>query len=457
MLDRVIVRWAALGIALTSATQLRIAGLPTGPGEVVVALWMAFFAFCLLRGVRFSYSRAFALLATYWSIGALLLMAGSMVAIALDKRDDLGAGHDAVAFAFVGMLTCMLAVRVGDVSNEQYYLSLARATFFTISAMGLILFAALLMVNNLGPISLWYGGHTRFRGLSENPNQLAMFMLTIPFLGPYLIAKTQRFRQKLAYLLGIIVCLAVGLATGSDGLRVGWIGSAIIVAAWCWSRVLVRGRSRFLYVSHFIVPMVVLILALGLNYVLVTQFNNVSEQIYAKGARGDKGVVLVMHGLEAIAQSPLVGWGPGSYSGMDRPFQNFTAENTLIDWGMSTGMLGMILYLGLLFVCMVHVTRSGSPWLLGVLVAIVSDTLFGYSLRQPLFWLTLVLVLALSEPTARRAASPGVSAAKQCVARSGTRGPYAGDASIPAQATCTVDKNAVSARERARAALAHRR
>ena len=56
---RVIAGWAALGVALTSATQLRMAGLPLGPGEALLALWMAFVAFCLLRNVPFSYSAAF--------------------------------------------------------------------------------------------------------------------------------------------------------------------------------------------------------------------------------------------------------------------------------------------------------------------------------------------------------------------------------------------------------------
>ena len=116
-------------------------------------------------------------------------------------------------------------------------------------------------------------------------------------------------------------------------------------------------------------------------------------------------MTVLMHGLEAIGHSPLVGWGPGAYSGTEHAFGGFEAHNTLVDWGTSTGGLGMILYLGLLFWCALRVIRSGSPWLLGALVAVLFDTLFGYSLRQPFFWLMLVLVFNLSEQTARQVPS----------------------------------------------------
>ena len=73
--------------------------------------------------------------------------------------------------------------------NQQYYLGLARATVFAISAIALFLLILSLLTSQLGPVHLWYGG-VRFRGWAENPNQLAMFMHPMPFLGWYLIQRT---------------------------------------------------------------------------------------------------------------------------------------------------------------------------------------------------------------------------------------------------------------------------
>ena len=199
MVGGVVAGWAALGVALTSATQLRMAALPVGPGEALLALWMAFLAFCLLRGMPFSYSAAFRPFATYWSIAAVLLAAGSIVAIVWNRQDP-DASHDALAFAFVGPLTCMLSIRIGDVRNEEYYLALARALLFAVGAIGLFLLTASLAMGQLGPIHPWYG--YRFRGWAENPNQLAMFMHPMPFLGWYLLQRTEGLPRRLLYLPG---------------------------------------------------------------------------------------------------------------------------------------------------------------------------------------------------------------------------------------------------------------
>jgi hypothetical protein len=408
MMGRVIAGWAALGVTLTSATQLRMAG-PLGPGEALLALWMAVFGFLLLRGMRFSYSNAFRPFAVFWALSAALLLFGSLVAIALQKQDVETAQHDALAFTFVGALSCMLAIRVGDASNEQYYLSLARTLFLTVSAMGLFLLTASLVTSQLGPINLWYGGGARFRGWSHNPNQLAMFMEPMPFLGLYLLKQAQTFGRKLAYASGMVVCVWVGLGTDSDGLKVAWLGAIGAAGVLFWSRLIVKGRGKFLHmaISCFVVPVVALAMALGLGSEIVREVKESMDQTYAKGGRGEIGMAVLRHGLEAMSYSPLVGLGPGAYSGEERPFQAFEAHNTIVDWGMSTGMLGIALYLALLFWCAVGTIRSGSPWLLGALLTMVADSVFGYSLRHPFFWLMLVLVLTLSERTAEQMASSG--------------------------------------------------
>jgi hypothetical protein len=89
---------------------------------------------------------------------------GSLVAIVLNKEHVPTAVHDALAFALVGPLTCMLAIRVGELPNEEYYLSLALPRFSQSARWALFLLTASLVTSQLGPISLRYGGGARHRG-----------------------------------------------------------------------------------------------------------------------------------------------------------------------------------------------------------------------------------------------------------------------------------------------------
>ena len=144
--------------------------------------------------------------------------------------------------------------------------------------------------------------------------------------------------------------MVVGLATDSDGLKVAWIGAAGVVAMWFWCRLLVSGRGSFLNVAiaYFLVPAVLATFLVGFVDQIASEFEEIADQVYQKGDRGEVGLVALRNGLEAISHSPLVGWGPGAYSGLEHSFDSFEAHNTLVDWGMSTGGLGMMLYLGLL-------------------------------------------------------------------------------------------------------------
>ncbi len=80
-LQRFVAGWAALGVTLSGATQLRIGGLPIGPAEFILAAWLAFVAFLLLRGVKFAAGRAFAVLGGYWLAEIAILGLGAAIAV----------------------------------------------------------------------------------------------------------------------------------------------------------------------------------------------------------------------------------------------------------------------------------------------------------------------------------------------------------------------------------------
>jgi hypothetical protein len=386
---------AALGITLSGATQLRMTSLPAGPSELILVSWVLFVAVLLLRGVRFTAGRVFFGIVGYWLLALLLLGLGALVAIHA-RKVSVYAVHDATAFLYLSVLTSLLALGLWGHGLEGYHLRLARMVFLFSAGAAALLFAAATVTDSLGPIGLWFGG-IRFRGWAANPNQMALAMVAMPFLGWWLLRMSPGRVGKMACALGIAVCIIAGIVTQSDALRVAWVASLGAISALLFYRVTMRGRSRWLHISHVAIPAVVVIVGVAQGDAVVGYVTRVAEKTYAAGDQGDIRITSWLHGFEAIGLSPLVGFGPGAYSGLSAPFQDFEAHNSLIDWGMSTGICGIILHIVLWGWCLRQALRSDSVAFLGIMVATVVFAAFGYSLRHPNYWIVLLLVLTLSE------------------------------------------------------------
>lgn len=433
-LQKLVAGWAALGITLSEATQLRTEDLPIGLSEVILGAWICFVVFLLLRGVPFKLGRTFVGLAGYWMLAWGLLGLGALIAIQSNKVST-EAAHDAVAFLYLSVLTLLLSIGLRDRDQGDYHWHLAWMFFlFNAGSAGLILLIAN-VAPEVGPVTFWYG--PRLRGWSENPNQMAIAMAAMPFLGWLLLRRASGWFAKMACALGILLCFATGFATQSDGLRAAWVAAFGAVGALSFLRVVRRGRSRWLYISHAILPAAVVIIGVFYGGALVDQLTRVAEGIYEEGGQGSTRVTAWQNGIQAIAQSPVVGFGPGAYSGLYGPFENFEAHNTLIDWGMSTGLAGVVLHVALWGWCLWRALKFRSAAPMGMMIALIAAVMFGYLLRHPSYWIILLLVLTLSEGQppvrVRRAARPAP-----------------GDGSIRLDATQPPDPTSKAKQQRAR-------
>jgi O-antigen ligase len=351
-------------------------------------------AVLLLRGETFTTGRVFMGLAAYWALAWVLLGFGSLVAIQTDLSSRF-ALRDAAAFLYVTVLTLLLALGLGDRDGTQQTHRLLARTVFWLHALaaGLLMGMGLLQAHAQF-IDVWYG--PRLRGWAVNPNQLALSLVAMPFLGCYLYQRSTGLRRVVC-LFGIISCVVAGIATQSDALRVAWIGSLGVVGVVLWCRAIFRGSSRWAWISHAIVPAMIVVVAVLLGDQVVNQLAQVFDRIYYEGNQGNIRLMAWRNGLAAMAESPLVGFGPGAYSGLMGPFEDFEAHNSLIDWGASTGLLGVILHVALWIWCAVRVLRSGSGALMGMLVSPLAFVMFGYLFRHVNYWTILLLVLTLSE------------------------------------------------------------
>jgi O-antigen ligase len=322
------------------------------------------------------------------------------------------AAHDGLAFAYAAVVASLLSLSFYDRRAGEYHSHLSRRTFLFHSWSAALLFGVGSFTEALGPINVWYAG-VRFRGWAENPNQMALAMVAMPFLGWHLLKQSSSFVGKAGYLLGIGVCSAVGIATQSDALQVGWAAALCTTGALVWYRITLRGRSRWLYLSHLIVPALVVVFGVSMGIDIVEQVGRIMRGIYEAGDQGAKRFTLWLNGLAAIVQSPLVGFGPGPFSGLSGPLEGEEAHNSLIDWGMSTGVTGVFLHLALWGWCLWRTTKSRSGALVGMAVAVMMYSLFGYMLRHPDYWLMLILLLKCAERSTQVASqqAPGLAAA----------------------------------------------
>jgi len=394
-MKRFVAGWAALAVILTSATQLRSAAVPVGPGEVLLATWLLFVGLLLLRGQRVILGTVFRVLLLYWLIAVLLLSLGTIVALTLHKLDWQNFKFNTIALMLQAMFTCVLALRFPEQGESSYYLTMARTALLTcaVSMTGLLVLANLGI--SMGSIQPWYA--YRFRGWAENPNQMALMVLGMPFLGWHLLRQTQRRASKVLYGLAILGCIWVGLATWSDGLRVAWLGALTVIGFLLWCRAFQRSSGPVIYLTHLIIPALILVLGIGLGEQLLARFEAIGQGVYSEGGQGETRLMNWVNGLRAMGHSPLVGLGPGAHSGLHEPFQGFEAHNTYIDWGTNTGLLGVALQLALLTWAAWRAWRARAFALLAGFGALLVFCVFAYTLRQPIYWLLLVLTLRLTE------------------------------------------------------------
>lgn len=324
----------------------------------------------------------------FWTGSFVLLLAGWLVALVTGRAAELAA-RDFLAYCLVATLVLLISFKPGGLNEAR--IAGPVALFVTTMALAVLLVATF-PFGSLGPLEPWYG--PRFRGWSENPNQVALVMSPVPFLALYQFRNSRRTPVRAMYLLFLVAGIVVGIASFSDALRLAWAVGAVLMVSHGWLLGLVRGRAPFgqAVIRYAILP----VLAFGLlilgGRAAYLQVQSAIEDIFTRRGQGSERLTLWRHGVEAMAESPLVGLGPGPHSGKLGPFRDFEAHNSFIDWGTATGIAGVLLLVGLLIWAARR--NAATPALLASLVALVVVSVSGFNLRHPTFWLYLLFVVA---------------------------------------------------------------
>jgi hypothetical protein len=411
----------ALGLLLCSASQFRVAGLPVGPGEVCLVIWLFLMLVGAVGRISGPSPPAFTRMLIFWAVFGTAQSVGTLTGLATgEDYDAVWFMHDAVAYLLLAAVSCMSVI---DPASGR---RLARVAWL-LASLGNA-FLALQLAGAWGlisiPIDPWF--FERFRGWSQNPNQLSLLCAVLGMTSLYLAESTPRISKRIAAIGCLILPVYVGRLTQSDTFTVTLLAAGPIFLAIKLPMTLFSAdrkltvQSAFAWIALFALP---LMLASAIPFAVsgLSEAQQVAMGLAKNNGRGateEANLRLFLWGeaLRRGLETGTMGLGPGPHlpippsivtaragygvqpDNMNHPeptsSPNFEAHNTLLDLFTQGGVLAVLSLLwltGTAFITACKARMAGLATLLGGL-AINGTT--GLIVRSPLFWFAIAFCLA---------------------------------------------------------------
>jgi hypothetical protein len=408
----------ALGLLFTTATQLRLQGIPVGPGELGLLLWTAGMAFKTLVLAEPSRTRAVYTLLAFWGAFALALSLGMITALITGEafEPDLVL-HDVMAYGLTAAVGCFCAAVPSRLRRVGWLLVTICAVSVSLQYLNGI---GLFRIPGVDP---WYW--ERFRGWSDNPNQLSFLCLMIVLLAWYLADTAASLSTRLAAILLMAPPLLVGRLSQSDTFMLAlaaalpvWIAAKLIV--WAHNdRHELSLRASIARLGLVALPVLLLCVA----PLVLSRAENVKGFVigFAKNGGAEAAdeanlrMALWRQAIRRGVESGMLGLGPGPHLqipptivagrvsegtqpvNLDHPSQNgtanFEAHNTVLDVFTQGGLLAVASFVWLLLRAAKCAYRAQSAGLVAMLAGAAVFMMTGNIARQPIFWFAIVLCL----------------------------------------------------------------
>jgi hypothetical protein len=416
-----------LGLLWSTASQLRPEGAAVGPGEVCLALWAFVMFFREVSRLGPPLRPALSTLLVFWLVFTIAQCVGTMLGFATGDRHDSGLFvHDVSAYFLMASVSCLSVVEPG-----------ARSRMHRVAWLTVTLGAAWLTLQvafgwgwvNLGDFDTWEWD--RFRGLSDNANQLVLFCAVVGLLSLHLAATARRFREKVIALICMIIAIIVGRLTMSDAFLLVLLTAGPIFGGlklWRWLMLQDRQtplRSAFARIVVLSVPLAAAcIIPLGAS---VSNFEELVKGMTKGG--GDRDTeettrlrieiwnAAVNRGVEA----GMLGLGPGPHleippsivagrrestndpKHVEHPeygmVPNFEAHNTFLDLFIQGGLIAVLSFAGLVATALIGTHKSKFDALTTLLLGLAIFSIFHLIVRHPTVWFALsVCLVAAANP-----------------------------------------------------------
>jgi len=408
----------ALGLVLSTAHQLRLSSLPIGPGELLLATWVALALTYEVRRLGPPSSAALAKLLTFWVAFTFAQSIGLLNGLATeDFRDTASCLHDIVAYLLMASVSCFMVV-LPDAEHR-----LRRTTWIAVIAGGaciLVLVAAGLGVFSIPGIDPWWNGWNRLRGWSENPNQFGLLCSALVLLSLHLGETATGSGARLAALLAAVPSFIGGILSGSDSFVL-----IILIAGpmfcglklWTWlfsvgSRLSLRaalGCLAFLAIPAFVVS------AAPMVPTIVDKAGKFAVETMEKNEQAENRFKLWREAIEVGTRAGMLGLGPGPHLVNKQwkrpPPDKFEAHFVVLDLFVQGGILASLCYIWLVATTFFAAHKSQ---LIGLMTLVLSLFVFSmfhhFIIRHPIFWFSISLCLVAAESIRKRNAYEAGSA-----------------------------------------------
>lgn len=400
----------ACGVAMSYAAQLTIPRLPFGYGELFLMLWIMLSIGRVLAGGRLEATPALAKLARFWLILAFALGVGTIVGYLTTVLYLDPLLHDTIAYVLLVCVTCLAAAEPDAGAH-------LRRSAWCIVAVANACFAIQLGLGwgwiHQSSVDPWYWD--RFRGWSENPNQLALYCALFGTLALHLATTTSSPWGRLLGLSSLILTFYVGRLTRSDTYLYTSILTCLIFVALRVRTWLAAGGASISLFQQVALLLVVgfLPLAMSLTPYALTQVS--SAENFAKSLTKDKGgeataetaalrLYLWDDALGKGERSGSLGLGPGPHLErppiVDKQFlpQPFEAHSTIIDLYTQGGLVAVLALIWIVGSATLSAWRAKSDALLALLASIIVFSIPHLIIRHPIVWFALTMCLVAGTP-----------------------------------------------------------
>lgn len=414
-----------VGLLLSMASQLRPVNVAVGPGEVCLAIWILLMLSREIGRLGPALSPPLSKLIIFWSVFTVAQCIGTMAGFAAGDRHDTGLFmHDVVAYALLAAVSCLSVVEPGA-SNRLNRIAWLLATLGT--GWLLIQVGHGWGLISLGEFDAWEWD--RFRGMSENANQLADLCALIGLVSLYLADGARGFGQRIAALICMIAAIIVGRLTKSDAfllvlLAAGPIFCALKLLRWLTSRDRRTAlRSAFAWILVLALPLAAAY-ATPLGATATVELEDLVKGMTKGGGDRDTSETTRLRldiwsrAMRRGIEAGMLGLGPGPHleipsiivagrrDSVNEPehvehpkfgfVPNFEAHNTFLDIFIQGGLIAVLSLGWLMATAFIATHNAKLDALTTLLCGLAIFSVFHLIVRHPTFWFAISLCLAVA-------------------------------------------------------------
>lgn len=408
----------AFGIVMSSATQWIVDGASSTLGELALLLWILLALGQMLSAKQMMVTPALVRLGGFWLGLALLTCVGVIVGYMSETLYASYVVHDTASYILLACITCLSAAKL-DTKRQLRQC----AWFLVLFANGTLAIQFLMGagVINFSSINPWYWD--RFRGWSQNPNQLALYCAVYGPIALHLATTSKARLPMVAGFTGLVIPVVAGLMTKSDTYVLTAILTSVMFIG-------LRLRSWFATVGkEMIGHQITMLLLFGavLFSIAAIPFGTVKVDDFLNSVTRDRGGVRIEETTErrrelwseAIhngLESASLGLGPGPHQNV-RPLNEplydatpFEAHNTFLDIYTQGGLLSVCLLIWISCSAVAFVWRAKLDALFGLAITVILFAVPHLIIRHPIVWFAITLCLVTGSARVQFAQQHRISA-----------------------------------------------